>query len=111
MRYGLAGMSGLSLLAFVHRLRAEAPPPDPAVDYLLGVAPNFAAAIAILFVLLGIWADQKREASFATAHRAFALCASISGLGLTAWEFVQRASDRSIRTTWPPPWSASSCPG
>ena len=95
-RYGLAGIGALSLLSVVHWLRASAAWQGPASGYLLGVMPNFAAAMAISFVLLGIWADQKRAASYALSVRAFVACASISGLGLLGWEFVQKSSNRFV---------------
>jgi hypothetical protein len=93
-RYGLAGIGALALLTIVHRFRGRAMPPQPVRDYLLGVLPNFAAAIAITFVLLSIWRDQIPEASSAT--RPFLICASFSGLGLLAWEFFQRAGNRLV---------------
>ena len=95
-RYGLAGIGALSLLSAVHWLRDIAARQSRVGDYLLGVTPNFAAAIAIAFVLLSIWADQNRDASFVAATRAFLACASISGLGLLGWEFFQRSSTRFV---------------
>ncbi|WP_373488057.1 hypothetical protein [Blastomonas sp.] len=95
-RYGLVGIGGLALLTAVHWLRDQALAPEPVQDYLLGVLPNFAAAIAITFVLLGIWSDAKREAGYAKTRRSFFICAGISGLGLIAWEFFQTTSDRLV---------------
>lgn len=91
-RFGLIGIGALALLSLVHWLRDAAPPRQPATAFLLGVTPNFAAAIAMTFVLLSIWADQHRDATLATAKRPFLVCASITALGLTAWEFVQKSS-------------------
>ncbi len=91
-RYGLVGIAALALLAAVHQLRGMELSPQPSRDYLLGVLPNFAAAIAISFVLLGIWGDQNPNADFASAKRPFILCASISGLGLIGWELFQITS-------------------
>ncbi len=96
MRYGLAGISGLGLLTIGHWLRDLALPPQRTVDYLLGVIPNFAAAIAITFVLLSIWSDQYRDASFATTLRALLVSASISGVGLISWELIQGTSNRLV---------------
>jgi hypothetical protein len=95
-RYGLTGIGALGLLAAVHRLRAIERSPQPFSDYLLGVLPNFAAAIAITFVLLSIWSDQNKKANFTQAKRPFLLCASISGAGLLAWEFFQKTSSRLV---------------
>lgn len=69
---------------------------DPASAYLLGVLPNLAAALAITFVLLSIWADHDKTLSFTALRRRFVVSASISGLGLLGWELVQRTSDRFV---------------
>jgi hypothetical protein len=95
-RYGLAGIGSLSLLAAVHQLRDAVSSPRPTSDYLLGILPNFAAAIAITFVPLSIWSDQNRQADFALAKRPFLVCACISGLGLLAWEIFQKTSTRFV---------------
>ena len=95
-RYGLLGIGALSLLTTVHQLRTMTWLSSPAGDYLLGTLPNFAAAIAITFVLLSIWADQHREAVFASIKRPFVTCASISALGLLAWETFQKTSSRFV---------------
>lgn len=95
-RFGLAGIGALALLSLVHWLRGR-PVPDEAIQtYLLGVLPNLAAAIAITFVLLSIWADQNKEAPYAEARRRFAAFAAISAAGLVAWEIVQRTSARFV---------------
>lgn len=95
-RYGLTGIGALALLAAVHQLRGMELSPQPSRDYLIGVLPNFAAAIAITFVLLSIWSDQNPNADFASAKRPFIICASISGLGLLAWELFQKTSSRLV---------------
>lgn len=93
-RYGLVGIGALSLLSIVHWVRDMAPPMSATSAYLLGVTPNFAAAIAIVFVLMSIWADQKRGSNLAAATLAFLACAAVSGLGLLGWEFIQKTSRR-----------------
>ncbi len=95
-RYGLVGIGALTLLTTVHQLRGSPGLLSPAGDYLLGTLPNFAAAIAITFVLLSIWADQNRDAAFASIKRPFLMCASISAFGLLAWETFQKTSDRFV---------------
>jgi hypothetical protein len=95
-RYGLTGIGALSLLTTAHQLRGIERSSQPAIDYLLGVLPNFAAAIAITFVPLTIWAEQNRDADLSTAKRPFSLCASISGVSLLAWEVLQRLSKRLV---------------
>lgn len=95
-RYGLSGIGALGLLTAVHWLRGLAFLPSPLGDYLLGILPNFAAAIAIAFVALSIWSDQNRDADFASTKRAFLFTAAMSGAGLLAWEFFQQTSDRLV---------------
>jgi hypothetical protein len=92
----LTGIGALALLAAVHQLRGMERSPRPISDYLIGVLPNFAAAIAITFVLLSFWADQNPNAGIASAKRPFLLCASVSGLGLLAWELFQKTSSRLV---------------
>jgi glycopeptide antibiotics resistance protein len=58
----------------------------------MGVLPNVAAAIAIPFVLLSIWADQKPAATYRAARRSFVILTLIAGVGLIAWEFMQQSS-------------------
>lgn len=95
-RYGLAGIGALALLSLVHWLRGHPVSGDPIPTYLLGIIPNLAAAIAITFVLLSIWADQNKEASHAAARRWFVIFAMVSAFGLLVWEFVQRTSSRFV---------------
>ena len=95
-RYCLTGIGALSLLSIAHWLRESEAWQPRAGDYLLGVTPNFAAAIAICFVLLSIWADQRPDANFGSAARAFLACATISGVGLLGWELFQRTSSRFV---------------
>ncbi len=69
---------------------------NPISEYLMGVIPNFAAAIAINFVLMSIWADQTRNANFAAVRCWFFVCATVSALGLFSWELIQRTSERLV---------------
>lgn len=95
-RYGLVGIAALSLLSFVHWMRELGAWARAEGAYLLGIAPNFTAAIAICFVLLSIWADQRPGESFRVAALAFLVCVSISGLGLLGWELFQKTSSRFV---------------
>ena len=95
-RYGLAGIGGLALLSFGHWLREGRSIVGQPGEYLLGVLPNFAASIAVAFVLLSIWADRNGPLTFAAARNHFLICATVSGVGLVAWEFVQLTGDRLV---------------
>jgi len=95
-RYGLAGIGGLAILSFGHWLREGRSIVGQPGEYVLGVLPNFAASIAITFVLLSIWADRKEPLTFAAARNRFLICATIGGAGLVAWEFVQLTGDRLV---------------
>ena len=95
-RYGLVGIGALALLSGIHWLRGMEQVRDPAWAYLLGVLPNLAAALAITFVLLSIWADHDKTRSFTALRQRFITSASISGFGLLGWELVQKASNRFV---------------
>ena len=95
-RYGLAGIGGLALLSFGHWLREGMSTVGQPIEYLLGVLPNFAATIAVAFVFLSIWADRKGPLTFVEARTRFFICATVSGVGLVAWEFMQLTGDRLV---------------
>lgn len=84
------------MLSGAHWLREQQMRLEPISEYLLGVTPNFAAAIAINFVLMSIWADQTRNANFSATKYWFLLCAAVSALGLFGWELFQKTSERLV---------------
>ena len=92
MRYGLVGIGALGALSLVHWGRKLQYGGLAVAEYLMGVLPNVAAAIAIPFVLLSIWADQKPNASYATSRQTFVVLTLFSGVGLIAWGLVQQSS-------------------
>jgi hypothetical protein len=91
-RYGLVGIGALGALSLVHWGRRAQYDGAEIVLYLMGVMPNVAAAIAIPFVLLSIWADQNPSANYAAARRGFVVVTLVAGVGLIAWEFIQQSS-------------------
>ncbi len=95
-RYGLAGIAALAGLSLVHWLREIRFSRGDASDYLIGVAPNLCAAVAITFVVLSVWADQQKQVAYPAARRWFAIAAAISGVGLLGWEVFQRTSDNLV---------------
>ena len=92
MRYGLVGLGALATLSLIHLGRSSSFSCGELCRYAMGVLPNLAAAIAIPFVLLSIWADQKQEASYQAARRVFILVSLAAGVALIGWEFVQQSS-------------------
>ena len=98
-RYGLVGLSALAVLTGGHWLREVTPAGAPALLYILGVLPNIAAAIAIPFVFMGIFADQKKDASLRSVRNWFFASVLVSCAGLSGWEFIQRTGDRLVFDT------------
>lgn len=96
MRYGLVSLAALSLLSSVHWLRDQGLSLGVPGQWLVGVTPNFAASVAITFVLLSCWADQKAGFELSALRLRFLVCAAVSELGLTAWELFQMTSDRFV---------------
>ena len=91
-RYGLAGIAALAGLSLVHWLRKERYSGGEVSDYLLGVSPNFCAAIAISFMALSVWADQQKAIEYGATRRWFWFSAAFAGAGLLGWEIVQQKS-------------------
>ncbi len=69
---------------------------DPISAYLLGVAPNLAAAVATIFVRLSISTDHKRNAELSAIRYRFFIFAAVSGIGLIGWELFQETSKRLV---------------
>jgi hypothetical protein len=88
----LAGIAALGVLSLVHWGRRSKYDGPEIMMYLMGVMPNVAATIAIPFVLLSIWADQRPGASYADVRRAFVGLTLAAGVALIAWEFIQQSS-------------------
>ena len=95
-RYAVVGLAALGILSLVHRVRGWPFRSGGITDYLIGVLPNVAAALAIPFVLLGIWAEQRREATDVSARRGFLRLTLVTGVGLIGWEFLQQGSRRLV---------------
>lgn len=95
-RYSLTGIVALAALSGVHAVR-DAGGGD---NWLIGVAPNLCAAVAIPFVALGVWADRCRDAGRAATLRAFAWCAAGSLTGLVAWELAQLGPNSLVFDLW-----------
>ena len=95
-RYGLVGLGGLALLTGGHWIREVSSDGAPAVIYILGVLPNIAAAIAIPFVFMGIFTDQRKNASLRSIRNWFFASVFVSCAGLFGWEFIQRIGNRLV---------------
>lgn len=91
-RFGLVGLGGLALLSAVQWARQHHLQQGAVSTYLIGVGPNFAAAIAITFVLLAAWLDMRPGADPGAVGRRFRASAAVSALGLIGWECVQMTS-------------------
>jgi uncharacterized membrane protein len=95
-RYGIAGIGALAGLTVVQWLRENAMAQGEIAAYLLGVLPNFFAAIAITFVVLSFFADQRKLSTRRSVRPWFLLAAVIAGAGLLGWEYIQQSSDRFV---------------
>lgn len=91
-RIMLVGLGALALLSAVHWARAQHFQGPPLLLYLVGVLPNFAAAIAIPFVTLGIRLESSPVSSQAVVRQRFLWLSLFAGVGLFLWEFGQRWS-------------------
>ena len=92
IRVMLVGIGALALLSAVHWARAQHFEGPPLLLYLLGVLPSFAAAIAIPFVVLGMWLECSPVPSYTTLRKRFIWITLAAGAGLFLWEFGQQSS-------------------
>lgn len=58
--------------------------------------PNLFAAVAITFVVLSFLTDQRKLTTRSGARPWFLMSATIAGVGLVGWEFIQRSSGRFV---------------
>lgn len=76
---GISALGDLSLVQWIRKLQFDGP---DFVLYLLSVFPNVLAAIAIPFVMLSIWADQKPAPSYQDLRRIFMALILFAGIRL-----------------------------
>ncbi len=92
IRVMLVGIGALALLSAVHWAREQQFEGPPLLLHLLGVLPSFAAAIAIPFVVLGMWLESSPVSSYTTLRKRFIWITLAAGAGLILWEFGQQSS-------------------
>ncbi|MGJ9418108.1 hypothetical protein ACHAC9_10120 [Massilia sp. CMS3.1] len=90
-RFSLVGIAALAVLSLVHFARRFEHDPG-VVAYLLGVLPNVTAAIAIPFVALSIWADQRPAETYLAARQVFIWLLLATAAALIGWEMMQQTS-------------------
>ena len=95
-RYGIAGIGALAGLTVVQWLRENAVAQGEVAAYLLGVLPNLFAAMAITFVVLSFFADQRKLATRRAARPWFLLAVAFAGAGLLGWEYIQQSIDQFV---------------
>ena len=96
LRYTMVGLAALALLTLVGWARQISFDGGEIVNFLIGVLPNVAAAIAIPYVLLGIWIEERAGMSVAVVRRNFNRLSRGAGGGLILWEFLQQSSRRLV---------------
>ncbi len=94
--YGLVAIGALALLTSGQWARTNIKPAGELLQFVMGVLPNFAAAIAIPFVILGIQAEQKPPMTGRTWKNWLLIAMIISGTGLIGWEFIQLTGRRFV---------------
>ena len=92
IRVMLVGIGALALLSTVHWAREQQFEGPPLLLHLLGVLPSFAAAIAIPFVVLGMWLESSPVSSSMALRKRFMGITLAAGAGLILWEFGQQSS-------------------
>lgn len=92
IRVMLVGIGALALLSAVHWAREQQFEGPPLLLHLLGVLPSFAAAIAIPFVVLGMWLESSPVSSSMALRKRFIGITLAAGAGLILWEFGQQSS-------------------
>lgn len=90
-RCSLVGIAALAVLSLIHFARRFEHNPG-AVSYLLGVLPNVTAAIAIPFIALSIWMDQRPAATYPAARQVFIWLVLATAVALIGWEVMQQTS-------------------
>ena len=87
----VAGIA-LAALILVQWMRPGFAASAAVVRHLLGMVPNLAGAVAVPFLLTGLWASRHPDATLRHARRYFARHNLLTLVGLVAWEFLQQYS-------------------
>lgn len=87
--YSIFVFLGMGLVLLTRMVRPGLVNPQPWIGFLFGVLPNFGASLGIPFVLLvlAVRMLQNRKPTM-TLQRTFLLCALVSLVGISAWEFT-----------------------
>lgn len=83
--HAMVGLVSLGLLSLVHWYRKQHYGTPEFVQYIVGIAPNFLAAIAMPFVLLSMWTERDPVPIESTRRSRFLILPGITGIGLVAW--------------------------
>lgn len=92
-------MGGLAALSATHWMRDNIPDPAPTLAFVLGVAPNLAAAFSMPLILASIVPLSWDTAGFAKTRRPYRWILAFTAFGLCAWEFIQARSNRFVFDT------------
>jgi len=95
-RYGIISLAALATLGTAHWVRGNITFDLRAMSFVLGVAPNFAASIAIIFVFMGTVAAQEKYRSYQSYRLWFSILAAVSLVGLIGWEVFQLSSRKLV---------------
>lgn len=87
--YSIFVFLGMGLVLLTRLVRPGLSDPQPWIGFLFGVLPNFCASLGIPFVLLvlAVRMLQIRRPTM-TLQRTFLLCALVSLVGISIWEFT-----------------------
>jgi len=88
--FTLACLIGSSICVGVRILRHDVSAYSPGFKYLLGIAPNFGAALAILFGIEIYYTILIKKSKVIDSNpKEFGLIALVTFLGLSLWELLQ----------------------
>jgi amino acid transporter len=91
-RHAFVGIVSLAILSLVQWYRKHSFESPILVHYIVGILPNFLAAIAIPFVFFSLWTEHDPVSIDSARRYRFLVLAAITGIGLVAWEHMQRSS-------------------
>ncbi len=85
---GIITLVGMALVIIAHLMRPELGAFHPGLVLVVGVLPNFGAALSLPFLMIVFAARILRPGRGKLLHR-FVAALGVTLLGLTAWEVIQ----------------------